>query len=85
MDYRRKRWYAALGVFLIWVAALGAIAVFSGHRPTHHPRALLRAERAGRVIGGVGVGVGAGAGRKDEESRRKSLADHGLVADSRAS
>jgi hypothetical protein len=36
MDARRKRWMAALGLFLFWVAALGAMAVFSGRRPTRH-------------------------------------------------
>ena len=36
MDARRKRWMAALGLFLVWVAALGAMAVFSGRRPTQH-------------------------------------------------
>ena len=29
----RKRFYAALGFFLLWVAALGAMAVVSGRRP----------------------------------------------------
>jgi hypothetical protein len=40
MDDRRKRWIAALGVFLAWVAALGTMAVFSGRRPiqAEHPR-----------------------------------------------
>jgi hypothetical protein len=33
-----KRWIAALAVFLIWVAALGAMAVGSGRRPGQHPR-----------------------------------------------
>jgi hypothetical protein len=36
MDARRKRWMAALGLFLVWVAALGVMAVFSGRRPTQH-------------------------------------------------
>jgi hypothetical protein len=36
MDARRKRWIAALGLFFVWVAALGAMAVFSGRRPTQH-------------------------------------------------
>jgi hypothetical protein len=40
MDARRKRWFAALGVFLVWVAALAAMAIFSGHRPTQHQRVL---------------------------------------------
>jgi hypothetical protein len=40
MDARRKRFTAALVLFLVWVASLGAMAVFSGHRPTHHHRAL---------------------------------------------
>jgi len=39
MDARRKFWIASLGVFLVWVAALGAMAAFSGRRPTQHPRA----------------------------------------------
>ncbi len=29
----RRRFYAALGLFLIWVVALGAMAVVSGRRP----------------------------------------------------
>jgi hypothetical protein len=36
MDARRKRWKVAIGLFLVWVAALGAMAVFSGRRPTQH-------------------------------------------------
>jgi len=36
VDARRKRWMAALGLFLVWVAALGAMAVFSGRRPAQH-------------------------------------------------
>jgi hypothetical protein len=43
MDARRKRLMAALGLFVVWVAALGAMAVFSGRRPTQHdhPRVLV--------------------------------------------
>jgi len=33
----RKRFLAALAAYLIWVAALGTLAVFSGSRPA--PRA----------------------------------------------
>jgi hypothetical protein len=33
----RKRFVAALAVYLVWVAALGALAALSGHRPA--PRA----------------------------------------------
>jgi hypothetical protein len=36
MEARRKRWLAALVLFLVWVAALGALAVVSGRRPTQH-------------------------------------------------
>ena len=39
MDARRKRWFAALGLFLAWVAALGTMAVLSGRRPAPHHRA----------------------------------------------
>ena len=35
----RRRFYAALGLFLIWVAALGAMAVLSGRRPASNPAA----------------------------------------------
>jgi hypothetical protein len=38
MDARRKRWIAALVLFLLWVVSLGAMAVFSGRRPTQHHR-----------------------------------------------
>jgi hypothetical protein len=38
MDARRKRWYAALTIFFLWVAALGAMAVVSGRAPTDRPR-----------------------------------------------
>ena len=33
MDTRRRKFAAALIVFLAWVATLGAMAIFSGHRP----------------------------------------------------
>jgi hypothetical protein len=33
MDVRRLRFAAALIVFLVWVATLGAMAIFSSHRP----------------------------------------------------
>ena len=33
----RRRFYAALGVFLIWIAALAVTAVISGHRPASQP------------------------------------------------
>lgn len=33
----RRRFRAALGLFLLWVAALGAMAVFSGRRPPPAP------------------------------------------------
>jgi hypothetical protein len=36
MDARHKRWTAALVLFLAWVVALGAMAIFSGRRPTIH-------------------------------------------------
>jgi hypothetical protein len=39
MDAGRKRWFAALGLFLVWVATLATMAVFSGHRPTRRPEA----------------------------------------------
>ena len=38
MDARRKRWMAALGLFLVWVAALAAMAAYSGRRPMQHNR-----------------------------------------------
>jgi hypothetical protein len=41
MDGRRKRWYAALALFLVWVASLAAMAVLSGRRPTEHPRVMV--------------------------------------------
>jgi hypothetical protein len=40
MDARRKRWFAAIVLFLVWVATLGAMAVLSGRRPTQHQRVL---------------------------------------------
>jgi hypothetical protein len=33
MDARRRRWIAAVVLFLVWVAALGAMALVSGRRP----------------------------------------------------
>jgi hypothetical protein len=33
MDVRRRRFAAALIIFFLWVAALGAMAIFSSHRP----------------------------------------------------
>ena len=38
MDARRLRFGVALLVFLLWVAALGVMAVRSGYRPVAHPR-----------------------------------------------
>jgi hypothetical protein len=38
MDVRRKRWYAAVTLFLVWVATLGVMAVLSGRRPPVHQR-----------------------------------------------
>lgn len=35
----RRRFFAALGLFLAWVAALGAMAVLSGRRPERGPAA----------------------------------------------
>jgi hypothetical protein len=37
MDARRLRFAAALIVFLVWVASLGAMAVLSGHGPEVRP------------------------------------------------
>jgi hypothetical protein len=37
---QRRRFYAALGLFLVWVAALGAMAVLSGRRPAANPSAI---------------------------------------------
>jgi hypothetical protein len=34
---QRRRFYAALGLFVLWVAALGAMAVLSGRRPAPAP------------------------------------------------
>jgi hypothetical protein len=36
----RRRFLAALGVFLVWVVVLGVLAVVSGHRPAARPAAL---------------------------------------------
>ncbi len=36
----RRRFQAALGLFLIWVAVLGAMAVFSGRRPAANQAAI---------------------------------------------
>ena len=46
MDARRLRFYAALAVFALWVAALGWLAVRSGRKPP--PRAAA-SEAAGRA------------------------------------
>jgi hypothetical protein len=35
----RRRFVAALGLFLVWVAALGVMAVLSGRRPESTPAA----------------------------------------------
>jgi hypothetical protein len=45
MDERRKttdrrRFAAALAVYLLWVAALGALAALSGRRPAPRPAAI---------------------------------------------
>lgn len=45
-DARRGRWYAALMLFIVWVASLGAMAVLSGRRPP-----LRRGVAAPRAIG----------------------------------
>jgi hypothetical protein len=39
-DQDRRRFYAALGLFLLWVAALGAMAALSGRRPAPSPAAV---------------------------------------------
>jgi hypothetical protein len=39
-DRDRRRFYAALGLFLLWVAALAAMAALSGRRPDPSPAAL---------------------------------------------
>ena len=36
----RRRFYAALGVFLVWIAALAVTAVVSGRRPASRPAGL---------------------------------------------
>ncbi len=36
----RRRFQAALGLFLIWVLALGVMAVVSGRRPAPSPAAI---------------------------------------------
>lgn len=36
----RRRFYAALALFLVWVAALGAMAALSGRRPAAHAAAV---------------------------------------------
>lgn len=33
----RRRFVAALGFFLVWIVALGVLAVFSGRRPEPTP------------------------------------------------
>jgi hypothetical protein len=45
VDARRKRWLAALGLFFVWVAVLGAMAVFSGRRPMQHDHPRLHVPR----------------------------------------
>jgi hypothetical protein len=41
MQPRRRLWITAFVLFLVWVAALAAMAVASGRRPAqHHPKAL---------------------------------------------
>ncbi len=37
MDTRRARFFAALGLFLVWVAGLATLAVVSGRRPVAKP------------------------------------------------
>jgi hypothetical protein len=44
MDVRR-RFVAALIVFALWVATLGALAVVSGREPPRHPAAPMKADR----------------------------------------
>jgi hypothetical protein len=39
-DADRRRFYAALGLFLLWVVALGVMAVVSGRRPEPNPAAV---------------------------------------------
>jgi hypothetical protein len=38
---QRRRFYAALGLFLAWVAALGVLAAVSGRRPDPRPAAAI--------------------------------------------
>ena len=37
---QRRRFLAALGLFLAWVAVLGTMAAFSGRRPAPNPSAI---------------------------------------------
>jgi hypothetical protein len=45
MDARRKRFLAALAVFLAWVAGLAALAASSARRPAERPHPPLQAPR----------------------------------------
>ncbi len=36
----RRRFRAALGLFVVWVAALGVMAIVSGRRPAPSPAAI---------------------------------------------
>jgi hypothetical protein len=40
MDARRRRWIAAVLLFLVWVTALGAMALVSGRSPAPRPKVL---------------------------------------------
>ena len=52
MDARRLRFYAALTVFALWVAALGWLAVRSGRKPP--PRAAASGARPTRDRSPIG-------------------------------
>jgi hypothetical protein len=45
MEARRRRWIAAVVLFVVWVAALGALALSSGRRPAQHQHPQVLAPR----------------------------------------
>jgi hypothetical protein len=40
MDSRRRRWIAALALYVAWVTVLGAMSLVSGRRPAQHQRVI---------------------------------------------
>jgi hypothetical protein len=39
MEIRRRRFFAALGVFMVWVIFLGVLSAVSGRQPPERARA----------------------------------------------